>query len=59
MINTSDGYKKAIVASTRRIFAKSIIDIVDPDITYGTVTSSGEMQYSQPKQLYDKDLCYT
>ena len=42
MINTSDGYKKAIVASTRRIFAKSIIDIVDPDITYGTVTSSGE-----------------
>lgn len=56
MINTSDGYKKAIVASTRRIFAKSIIDIVDPDITYGTVTSSGEMQYSQPKQLYDKDM---
>lgn len=54
MINTSPAYKAAIVADARRIFAKAVIDLISPDITYGTVTADTQSDYSKPMQLYDK-----
>lgn len=54
MIERSEAYKRAIVADARRILAKAIIDIIDPDIVYGEVNSSGESKYSNAKQLIDK-----
>lgn len=54
MQNRSDEYKKAIVASTRKIVAKSLIDLVSPDIVYHDATSSAEMIYSRKDQVYDR-----
>ena len=42
MINTSSTYKAAIVADARRIFAKAVIDLISPDITFGTASASDE-----------------
>lgn len=56
MIASSDAYKKAISAATRRIVAKSIINIIDPDITYSPVTSSAVIPYSNPQLVMDKDI---
>lgn len=53
MINSSDSYNKAIVAATRQIVVNSLINLVDPDIVYGNVTSSMEMQYSVKEQIHD------
>lgn len=58
MIQSSAAYQAAITGDSRRILLRALINIVDPDITYGTVTSSGEAPFSQPEQLYDKDLDY-
>ena len=56
MIESSEAYRAAIVGDTRRIFLRAIIDIIDPDIVYGAITSSGEIAWSQPDQLHDKDF---
>ena len=58
MIQSSAAYQAAITGDSRRILLRALINIIDPDITYGTVTSSGEAPFSQPEQLYDKDLDY-
>lgn len=54
MINTSAAYKTAVVADARRCRLRVAVDITDPDIVYGAVTSSGETIYSQPAQLHDR-----
>jgi hypothetical protein len=56
MIDTSAEYKVAIEGSTRRIVPKVVIDLIDPDIVYESVTSSGSASYSKPAQLYNKEL---
>lgn len=56
MIKTSDAYKQAITAPRRRIFVKAVVDIVDPDLTYGTVISSSEAPWSKPEQLHNKEM---
>lgn len=56
MIECSDGYKKAIVADTRRILFRAIIDIISPDIVYGSGNASSEFQYSSLEQLHDKNF---
>lgn len=54
MIESSAAYRKAIVADARRILLKAVIDIIDPDISYGSVTSTGQAWSSLPDQLHDK-----
>lgn len=56
MIDTSPAYKAAIVADARRIFAKAVIDLISPDITYGTVTADTQNAYSKPTQLHNKNF---
>lgn len=56
MIDTSPAYKAAIIADKRHILAKAVIDIIDPDITYGAVTASGQSAQSNGAQLYDKNF---
>lgn len=56
MIESSAAYQAAIVGDPRRILLRAIIDIIDPDITYGAVTSSGEIAWSRSEQLHDKDF---
>lgn len=55
MIQSSAAYQAAITGDSRRILLRAVIDIIDPDITYGDATSSGEAPFSQPGQLHDKE----
>ena len=54
MIKTSPTYQAAITADVRRMLIRAVIDIIDPDIVFGAVTSSGEEYFSQPAQIHDK-----
>ena len=56
MIDSTAEYKAAITADARRILLKAIIDISDPDMVYGAITSSGEAPFSKIDQLTDKEL---
>lgn len=56
MLECTDGYKSAIVGDSRRMYIKAMLDIIDPDIVYGAVDSSGEAVWSKPEQLHDKEL---
>lgn len=56
MISSTAAYQAAIVGDSRRMLLRAVIDIIDPDITYGAITSTGEALFSQPSQLYDKEL---
>ena len=56
MLSITDGYKTAVVGDVRRMLIKAQLEIVDPDITYGTVNSSGEAAFSKWQQLHDKEL---
>ena len=54
MIDLSASYYAAITADARRVLLRAIIDIINPDISYGTVEGSGEAPFSRPEQLHDK-----
>lgn len=56
MISSTAAYQAAIVGDSRRMLLRAVIDIIDPDITYGAITSTGEAPFSQPSQLHDKEL---
>ena len=56
MIQSSAAYQAAITGDTRRILFQALVSIIDPDITFGVVTSSGESPFSQPAQLHDKNM---
>ena len=56
MIQSTEAYKAAITADSRRMLLRALINIIDPDITYTTPTSSGAAPFSRPEQLYDKEL---
>lgn len=53
MLDTSPTYKELIVADSRRMKLRAVMDIVDPDIVYGAVGGSTQSAYSNPSQLYD------
>lgn len=55
MIKTSGEYKAAIIGDTRRMLLKAIVDIIDPDIVYGSVESRSEAEYSRPDQIHNKE----
>lgn len=54
MLDLSASYYAAITADARRILLRAIIDIIDPDIVYGTATSQSEAAYSQSAQIHNK-----
>lgn len=59
MINTSDAYREAIVGDARRMYLRAVIDIIDPDITYNSATSSGIEPFAETDQLHNKDTQLT
>ena len=56
MLSITDGYKTAIVGDVRRMLIKAVLEIVDPDITFGASNGSGAAAWSKPEQLHDKEL---
>ena len=56
MLDITDGYKHAIVGDVRRMLIKAVIDISDPDMTFGDINSSGSASFSKGEQLHDKTM---
>lgn len=56
MLNVTDGFKEAIIGVSRKMLAKAVVSIIDPDITYGESSGSGAAPWSKPEQLHDKTL---
>ena len=56
MIESSAAFKEAITADSRRIYVKAVVDITDPDIEYGALSTSAESWFSKKEQLTDKKL---
>ena len=54
MISTSQEYRASITGDFRRILLKAIVDIIDPDIVFGTAHGSRQAAFSQPDQLRDR-----
>ena len=54
MIDATPAYRAAITGDARRIFLKSVIDISDPDMIFGSVESSGFAPFARPEQLHNK-----
>ena len=54
MLDMSKEYYAAITADARRILLRAIIDIIDPDIVYGSVGSQSLEPWAKPDQMYDK-----
>ena len=56
MRSITDGYKTAIVGDVRHMLIKAMLEIVDPDIAYGTSIGSGVASFGRPEQLHDKNM---
>ena len=56
MQTSTAAYQAAITGDSRRILLQAIIDIIDPDIVYGTVDSSGTESVIIPAQIHDKEF---
>ena len=56
MLEITDGYRSAIVGDVRRMLIKAVIDISDPDMTFGDISNSGTASFSKPEQLHDKTM---
>lgn len=54
MISSSAAYKAAIVGDARWMLLKAVVDIIDPDIVYGSVESQSEAGYSKSEQIHNK-----
>lgn len=55
MIKSSAAYLAAVTGDARRVLLKAVVDISDPDIALGAVTSSGLAPWSKSEQLTDKE----
>lgn len=55
MLDTSTAWAEAVTADARRTMIRAIVEIIDPDIVYGSVTSSGGASWSKAGQLTDHD----
>ena len=42
MIESSAGYKTAVVADARRTYIRAVINIIDPDIVFGSASVSSD-----------------
>lgn len=56
MLDTSESYYAAITGDTRRMYIQAVIDIIDPDISYGAVSYQSAAPFSKNEQLYDKSF---
>lgn len=56
MLESTAAYKKAVVDTVRRTYAKAAIGIIDPDIFFGTISGSPEAAYSQPAQIINSEF---
>lgn len=55
MINVSQRFRDAVIADSRRMFIKAVVDISDPDVSFTDVVSTSKAPFSVDAELHDKD----
>ena len=56
MISSSDDYREAVSADTRRTVVRVETDVVNPDVKYGEVTATSKAGISVDKQLHNGNV---
>lgn len=56
MTESSAAYKTAVVADARRTYIRAVINIIDPDIVFGSASVSSDAGYSKTAQLTDAEF---
>lgn len=54
MIKSGQAYHAAITGDARRVLLRAVIDIISPDIVFQAGDTSGQIAWSNLRQLYDK-----
>lgn len=54
MIKSGQAYHAAITGDARRVLLRAVIDIISPDIVFQASGTSGQIAWSNLRQLYDK-----
>lgn len=54
MIKSGQAYHAAITGDARRVLLRAVIDIISPDIVFQAGSTSGQIAWSNLRQLYDK-----
>lgn len=54
MIKAGESYRAAITGDTRRVLLRALIDIIDPDLVYGSGSQSSAADYSEISQIHNK-----
>lgn len=54
MIKSGQAYHAAITGDVRRVLLRAVIDIISPDIVFQAGGTSGQIAWSNLRQLYDK-----
>lgn len=54
MIKRGQAYHAAITGDARRVLLRAVIDIISPDIVFQAGGTSGQIAWSNLRQLYDK-----
>lgn len=55
MLKSTEEYKKAVIADSRRVHLRAIVDLSDPDIVWNDVTDSNQAPWSKPEEIHDKN----
>lgn len=56
MLSMTDGYRAAIVGDIRKMMIRAQLEIIDPDIVYGTVEGTPTAPWSKAAQLRNKEM---
>lgn len=54
MLNASPAFREAVVADSRRVVARAVVEVISPDIVEGAPTSSDAAPFARLSQLTDK-----
>lgn len=56
MLSVTDGYRAAIVGDIRKMMIRAQLEIIDPDIVYGTVEGTPTAPWSKAAHLLNKEM---
>ena len=59
MIHHTESYDKAVTASSRRMFARAVFDLVDPDAQIDVVATNSESEISLTGQVINRGVGHT
>ena len=59
MIDVGEAFKEGVIAQSRRVKLKAIVDITPINVQYGEVTGSTQSVYSKSEQIHNRIMDYS